>query len=116
MSDPREEILEALLVVTQNSLRTLRDGSFDLSPYEVPRETLFQRLVALDTELGAPSAPLVERLRRLEVLNDALLVELQRVLKDTEERLKSVMKGRRGMSGYLETAAGAGTGAKLGRG
>lgn len=116
MTDPREEVVEALLVVTQNSLRTLRNGSFDLSPFEIPREALFQRLVALDTELGAASAPLLERLARLEVLNDALLVELQSALKETEERLKGVMKGRRGLSGYLDAAAGAGLGAKLGRG
>ena len=116
MTDPREEVLDALLLVAQNSLRTLRNGSFDLSPYESPGEALFERLRALDTELGPPTGALQDRLERLDGLNAALLAEVRGALTQTEERLNGVVKGRRGMAGYLDASSEPGGGAKLGRG
>lgn len=116
MTDPRAEVLESLLQLTQDCLRALRNGTSDLSPYDTPRETLLERLRALDAALGEPSADVLERLERLQAANEALVAEIRLALKETEERLKGVAKGRRGMTGYRDSAQGTTTGAKLGRG
>lgn len=116
MIDPRAEVLDTLLQLTQDCLRTLRNGASDLAPYDDQRNVLLGRLKALDAVHGEPSDVVRDRLERLSALNDALLAEVSGVMKDTEERLKETAKGRRGMSGYRDSAKGSTTGAKLGRG
>jgi hypothetical protein len=116
LTDPRAEVLDSLLQLTQDCLRALRNGTSDLAPYDTQRDALLGRLQALDEAQGEPSAPVRERLERLRALNEALVAEVRGVMKETEERLKGVAKGRRGMSGYRDSAKGPSSGAKLGRG
>lgn len=116
MTDPRAEVLDSLLQLTQDCTRALRNGTSDLSPYDTQRDALLGHLQALDAALGAPSEPVRERLERLRTLNEALLAEVRGVMKETEERLQGMAKGRRGMTGYRDSAAAPSSGAKLGRG
>jgi hypothetical protein len=116
LTDPRAEVLDSLLQLTQDCLRALRNGTSDLSPYDTQRDALLGRLQALDGALGEPTEPVRERLERLRALNEALVGEVRAVMSETEERLQGMAKGRRGMSGYRDSAKGATTGAKLGRG
>lgn len=117
MTDPRLDLLDHLIRLTQADLRSLRAGRLDFTEKDDPRVTLLDQLRALDRELGLPEAPsLVKRLQTLQQLNDALRGDIQRLLDETKTQMKGVARGRQGMTGYLGTARGAGGGAKLGKG
>ncbi len=115
MTDPRRDVLAALIHLTQQCLETLSQGSLEIEAMIAPREQHFARLIALDAELGPAPEELLPALRRLAELNTQLDSAVRRSIGETTERLKGVARGRKGLVGYRESTRH-GPGTRLGKG
>jgi hypothetical protein len=112
------EQIDSLLGLVRETVALMRSGRApDLPDFDARFDASFGALTALgpvDTTDGAGECR--QRLRELERLRVQLNRDLAHIRDGVSGRLNGIVRGRRGLKGYLASVNGAQRGARRGRG